>query len=49
MSLTDTRSGLLFLRRRFRQQHLLRRTLLEPAMWIDVVLLLLLFVILNSS
>ena len=49
MSASLARSQLFHLRRRFRQQHLLRRTLLEPAMWVDCVLLILMFFVLQSA
>ena len=49
MSSGLVRSELFHLRRRFRQQHLLRRTLLEPAMWVNFALLILMFFMLQSS
>ncbi len=49
MSADLVRGQLFHLRRRFRQQHLLRRTLLDPAMWVDFALLVLVVFILQSA
>jgi biopolymer transport protein ExbD len=49
MPASEARIHLFHLRRRFRQQQLLRRTLLEPAMWVDFALLALIFFILQSA
>lgn len=49
MSFGEPRAQLFHLRRRFRQQNLLRRVLIEPVMWVDFTLLVLLFFILQSS
>lgn len=49
MDAPQPRTQLFHLRRRFRQQNLLRRSLLEPSMWVNFALLILLFFVIQSS